>query len=105
MWRRSAHRLHNFLRTTKVQKFAKSSPKVRQKFTNNRLTEQKPTTKLLVLKEFFAFSLPKRKFDSLRIVESKDFPIFAPAIPGEIGVARESAFFALFLSSESGQFT
>ena len=30
--------------------------------------------------------------------------IFAPAIPGEIGTARESAFFALFLSSESGQF-
>jgi len=32
------------------------------------------------------------------------FPIFAPAIPGEIGVARESAFFALFLNSESAQF-
>ena len=32
------------------------------------------------------------------------FPIFAPAIPGEIGTARESAFFALFLDGESGQF-
>jgi len=32
------------------------------------------------------------------------FPIFAPAIPGEIGTARESAFFALFLIGESGQF-
>jgi len=32
------------------------------------------------------------------------FPIFAPAIPGEIGTARESAFFALFLVNESGQF-
>jgi len=28
------------------------------------------------------------------------FLIFAPAIPREIGAARESAFFALFLSSE-----
>ena len=28
------------------------------------------------------------------------FPIFAPAIPGEIGTARESAFFALFLDCE-----
>jgi len=25
----------------------------------------------------------KRKFDALRIVESKDFPIFAPAVPPE----------------------
>ena len=32
------------------------------------------------------------------------FPIFAPAIPGEIGTARESAFFALFLDSEPRQF-
>ena len=32
------------------------------------------------------------------------YPIFAPAISGEIDLARESAFFALFLSSESGQF-
>jgi hypothetical protein len=31
-------------------------------------------------------------------------PIFAPAIPGEIGMARESAFFALFLDDESAQF-
>ena len=31
--------------------------------------------------------------------------IFAPAIPGEIGTARESAFFALFLSSKLGHFT
>jgi hypothetical protein len=30
--------------------------------------------------------------------------IFAPAIPGEIGTARESAFFALFLDCESSQF-
>ena len=30
--------------------------------------------------------------------------IFASAIPGEIGMARESAFFALFLIGESGQF-
>ena len=34
----------------------------------------------------------------------QNFPIFAPAILGEIGVARESAFFALFLDGESGQF-
>ena len=32
------------------------------------------------------------------------FPIFAPAKSGEIDLARESAFFALFLDSESGQF-
>lgn len=37
------------------------------------------------------------------MVESKDFPIFAVAISGEIGVAREIAFFALFLVGESGQ--
>ena len=30
--------------------------------------------------------------------------IFAPAIPGEIGMARESAFFALFLDGEPRQF-
>ena len=30
--------------------------------------------------------------------------IFAPAIPGEIGTARESAFFALFLNGELAQF-
>lgn len=39
------------------------------------------------------------------MVESKDFPIFAVAIPGEIGVARGSAFFALFLEGELGHFT
>ena len=33
------------------------------------------------------------------------FPIFAPAISGKIGVARESTFFALFLSSKLGHFT
>jgi hypothetical protein len=32
------------------------------------------------------------------------FPIFAIAKSGEIDLARESAFFALFLSSELGQF-
>ena len=32
------------------------------------------------------------------------FPYFCPAILGKIGVARESAFFALFLIGESGQF-
>jgi hypothetical protein len=32
------------------------------------------------------------------------FPIFAPAKPRENGFARESAFFALFLDGESGQF-
>ena len=32
------------------------------------------------------------------------FPIFAPAKSGEIDLARESAFFALFLDGESGQF-
>ena len=37
------------------------------------------------------------------MVESKDFPIFCPAISGEIDMARESAFFALFLVRESGQ--
>ena len=30
---------------------------------------------------------------------------FCPAIPGEIGTARESAFFALFLTSEPRHFT
>ena len=35
------------------------------------------------------------------MVESKDFPIFAVAFPGEIGTARESAFFALFLDSDT----
>jgi hypothetical protein len=34
------------------------------------------------------------------MVESKDFPIFAPANSGEIDLARESAFFALFLDCE-----
>ena len=32
------------------------------------------------------------------------FPIFAPAKSGEIDLARESAFFALFLEGELGQF-
>ena len=32
------------------------------------------------------------------------FPIFAPAKTGENGLARESAFFALFLDGESAQF-
>ena len=32
------------------------------------------------------------------------FIYFCTAIPGEIGTARESAFFALFLIGESGQF-
>ena len=32
------------------------------------------------------------------------FPIFAIAKSGEIDLARESAFFTLFHSSESGQF-
>ena len=56
------------------------------------------------VKDLFPFSHPKRKIDPLRIVESKDFPIFAPAKTGEIVAARESAFFALFLDDESGQF-
>jgi len=56
------------------------------------------------VKDMFPFSYPKRKIDPLRIVESKDFPIFAPAKTGEIVAARESAFFALFLIGESGQF-
>ena len=34
----------------------------------------------------------------------QNFCIFIPAIPGEIEVARESTFFALFLIGESGQF-
>jgi len=33
------------------------------------------------------------------------FPIFAPAKSREIDLVRESAFFALFLRGESGQFT
>ena len=57
-----------------------------------------------MLQRFVCFLLRNRKIAPLRIVESKDFPIFAVAISGEIGVARESAFFALFLDSESGQF-
>jgi hypothetical protein len=56
------------------------------------------------VKDLSLFPPPKRNFDSHRIVESKDFPIFAPAKTGEIVAARESAFFALFLVSESGQF-
>ena len=56
------------------------------------------------VKDLSLFPPSKRNFDPLRIVESKDFPIFAPAFPGEIGTARESAFFALFLIGESGQF-
>jgi len=35
----------------------------------------------------------------------ENFPIFAIANSGEIDLARESAFFALFLDSKSGQFT
>jgi len=46
---------------------------------------------------FFAFSTI---FSCLK----EKIPIFAPAISGEIDLARESTFFALFLSSESGQF-
>ena len=57
-----------------------------------------------MLQRFVCFLLRNRKIAPLRIVESKDFPIFAPAISGEIDLARESAFFALFLYSESGQF-
>ena len=44
-------------------------------------------------KDLFPFSHPKRIFIYL-----------CTAIPGEIGTARESAFFALFLDGESGQF-
>ena len=45
----------------------------------------------------------------LQFVRKKSFakekiPIFALAKSGEIDLARESAFFALFLVSESGQF-
>ncbi len=55
------------------------------------------------VKDLFLFPPSKRNFDPLRIVESKDFPIFAPAKTGEIVEARESAFFALFFSSELAQ--
>ena len=34
-----------------------------------------------------------------------NFMYFCLAIPGEIGAARESAFFALFLTSEPRHFT
>ena len=57
------------------------------------------------VKDLSLFSHPKGKTDLLRIVEPKDFPIFALAKSGEIDLARESAFFALFLGGESGQFT
>ena len=57
------------------------------------------------VKDLFLFPPPKRNFDPLRIVESKDFPIFAPAKTGEIVAARESAFFALFLDCEPRHFT
>jgi hypothetical protein len=46
-----------------------------------------------------------QKISSFSPCPKEIFPIFAPAIPGEIGVARESAFFALFLSSKLGHFT
>jgi len=56
---------------TYIQKFAKSSHLER----------------LVTFPTFF--SCPKEKM-----------PIFVPAISGEIDLARESAFFALFLTSE-----
>ena len=58
-----------------------------------------------MLQRFVCFLLRNRTIAPLRIVESKDFPIFAPAISGEIDLARESAFFALFLNGELGQLT
>ena len=58
-----------------------------------------------MLRRFVCFLLRNRKIAPLRIVESKDFLIFAPAKSGEIDLARESAFFALFLRGELGQFT
>ena len=57
-----------------------------------------------MLQRFVCFLLRNRKIAPLRIVESKDFPIFALAKSGEIDLARESAFFALFLDNELGQF-
>lgn len=55
-------------------------------------------------KSFLSFFLRKRKIDTPCIVESKDFSIFALAISGKIDLVRESAFFALFLRGELGQF-
>jgi len=43
-------------------------------------------------------------FSTIFLLQKINFPIFAPAKTGEIVLARESAFFALFLSSELGQF-
>jgi hypothetical protein len=45
------------------------------------------------------------RFASFSLHPKEILSIFAPAIPGEIGTARESAFFALFLDGESGQFS
>jgi hypothetical protein len=47
-------------------------------------------------------NFPMNSFFSL--VQNQILRIFAPAKTGEIVSARESAFFALFLSSESAQF-
>ena len=60
-------------------------------------------TNILQMGTVFSADLCKICFFSLHPKEI--FPIFAPAIPGEIGTARESAFFALFLSSKLGHFT
>ncbi len=43
------------------------------------------------------------QFVVILYLQKQFFPIFAPVIPGKIGAARESAFFALFFSSELAQ--
>jgi len=43
-------------------------------------------------------------FSTIFLLQKINFPIFAPAKTGEIDLARESAFFALFLHSELAQF-
>jgi len=49
---------------------------------------------------FFPFSKHFVENSSFSACTFQNYPIFALAIPGEIGVDRESAFFALFLDSE-----
>ena len=62
-----------------------------------RLLQLLQLLQLVLQRDFYVFRYKK----GLNIAI---FPIFAPAKSGEIDLARESAFFALFLACESGQF-
>ena len=57
-----------------------------------------------LFRNFLVFSW-KATFFKQQACISKKFPIFAFANSGEIDLARESAFFALLLTSELGHFT